>query len=244
MVTEMTAATFVERLEALQSPEQRLKYERSFRNDSKNDVILGVPMGQVFALAQEFIDLPPRQIERLMESDVHEARAGALSVMDKQARRRNTPEDRRRELYNLYLRRMDRIDNWDLVDLGAPFVIGGYLHDYHQPRDILYVLARSDNPWERRTAMYATSYFIRKGELDDTFRLAELLVDDEHDLVRKAVGAWLREAGKQDPSRLLAFLDRHAATMPRVTLRYAIEKLDPDQRAHYLGMKQAAAGKT
>jgi 3-methyladenine DNA glycosylase AlkD len=135
---------------------------------------------------------------------------------------------------------LDRIDNWDLVDLAAPYVVGGYLFD--KPRDVLYELARSQNPWERRTATVATGYFLRQGDVDDTFRIAEILAGDDHDLVQKATGWMLREAGKRDRRRLLKFLDRHAATLPRTLLRYTIEHLDQDQRSHYLGRKRAATG--
>lgn len=244
MSSNLTADGFITRLEQLQSSERRADYQRHFQTGeggySEGDRFIGVRMGDVFALAKEHIDMPLAEIERLLESPIHEARAGALSIMDKQARRKRTPESRRKELYDLYLRRHDRIDNWDLVDLAAPFVVGGYLFD--KPRDVLYELARSENVWERRTAMYATAYFIRQGDLDDTFAIAEILVDDKHDLIQKAVGGWLREAGKRDQPRLLAFLDRHAATMPRTALRQAIEKLDPAQRSWYLGLR-AASGK-
>jgi 3-methyladenine DNA glycosylase AlkD len=155
--------------------------------------------------------------------------------MDWQARSKKTPESRRKELYNLYIKRHDRINNWDLVDRSAPYVVGGYLFD--KPRDILYKLARSKNTWERRTAIVSTYYFIRQGEVDDTFRIAEILVNDDQDLINKAVGGWVREAGKRDPQRLLSFLDEHAATMPRVALRYAIEHLEKKQRDHYLSMR-------
>ena len=116
-------------------------------------------------------------------------------------------------------------------------MVGGYLVD--KPRDILYQLARSDNLWERRTAIVSTSYFIRRGDVADTFRIAELLLDDDHDLIHKATGGWLREAGKKDRQRLLNFLDRYAASMPRTLLRYATEHLDREQRDRYFSMKQA-----
>jgi 3-methyladenine DNA glycosylase AlkD len=201
------------------------------------DDFIGVRMGQVFALAKEFVEMPPDEIEKLLESPIHETRAGALSILGKQAARRRTTDERRRELYELYLRRTDRIDNWDLVDISAHQVVGGYLAD--KPRDVLYELARSNNMWERRIAMYATLAFVRAGDLDDTFALAEILVDDGEDLIQKAVGGLLREAGKHDRPRLLAFLDRNAPTMPRTALRYAIEHLDKDQKAHYMRLKQA-----
>ena len=173
-------------------------------------------MGLVFTLAKEFIEMPPEEIETLLESPFHEARAGALSIMDKQARSKKTPASRRKELYDLYLRRTDRINNWDLVDISAPTVVGGYLYD--KPRDILYHLARSENVWGRRTAIVSTAYFIRKCDLDDTVKIAEMLLHDKHDLIHKPVGGWLREAGKQDRQRLLGFLDQHAAH--HLALRY------------------------
>lgn len=191
-------------------------------------------MGDIFALADEFIDLPLREIGKLLDSGMHEARVGALNIMGKQATRKSATEEIRKQLFDLYLSRTDRINTWDLVDLSAHKVVGGYLLD--KPRDDLYRLARSDNWWERRIAMFATMAFVRVGDLDDTFALAEILVNDSHDLVQKVVGGMVREAGKRDRERLLSFLDRHAATAPRVLLRYAIEHLEPDRRAHYLSL--------
>lgn len=202
---------------------------------SKQDEYNDVSMGQIFALAKEAMDMPPQEIEKLLESPIHKVRVGAVSIMDWQARSKKTPETRRKELFDLYIRRHDRIDDWDLVDRSAPYVVGGYLTD--KPRDILYKLARSKSPWERRTAITATYYFIRQGEVDDTFKIAEILVNDPHDLVQKAVGGWVREAGKKDLRKLISFLDKYAATMPRTMLRYAVEHLDKTQREHYLGLK-------
>lgn len=194
-----------------------------------------VPMRDIFALAKEFIDLPPPEIEVLLDRKDHGARVGAVSIMDWQARRKSTPPERRRELFDLYVRRHDRIDNWDLVDRSAPSVVGGYLFD--RSRDQLYRFARSKSQWERRSAIVATYYFIRKGDLEDTFAIAEILIDDESDLVQRAVGGWVREAGKRDPKRLRRFLDRHAASMPRTMLRYAIGHLDAKAKRHYLGLR-------
>ena len=129
----------------------------------------------------------------------------------------------------------DRINNWDMVDRSAPYVIGGYLAD--KSRAPLYKLAKSKNVWERRTAIVSTYFFIRQNELEDTFKIAELLVNDSHDLINKAVGSWIREAGKRDEERLLAFLDKHGSSMPRTTLRYAVEKLSASQKKSYLAGK-------
>jgi 3-methyladenine DNA glycosylase AlkD len=242
MATQATAQAFLARLEARSSPVERDKLQRYFNAgegaERTADVVLGVRMGEVFKLAKEFIDLPPEQIDQLLASSIHEARAGGLRIMGNQASRKRTPERRRKELYELYLRRSDRINDWDLVDISAHQVVGGYLLD--KPRDVLYQLARSSRWWQRRIAMFATLAFVRTGDLDDTFALAEMLVHDEHDLVRKVVGGMLREAGKHDRARLLRFLDTHAAAAPRVLLRDAIEQLDPEQRAHYLGLKAQA----
>ena len=231
-----TAEQFIEQLNMHQSPEEQRKIQRYFK-DSADDVFMGVRMGDVFNLAKQFIDMPPEEIEKLLENPIHEVRAGALSIMEKQVRHKKTPESRRQELYDLYLRRHDRINNWDLVDLGARYVIGGWLFD--KPRDVLYELARSENRWKRRTAIVATLYFIMRDDVDDGFKIAEMLVHDEQDLVHKATGWTLRAAGDVDRQRLLKFLDQYAATMPRTLLRYSIEHLDKDQRDYYLGLKKA-----
>jgi hypothetical protein len=236
----MNAKRFVEKLKTHRSPDELKKIQRYFKSGEgeygDGDEFIGVRMGQVFALAKEFIDMPPEQIEKLLESPIHEVRAGAVSIMDWQARNKKTPETRRKELFDLYIRRHDRINNWDLVDRSAPYVVGGYLFD--KPRGILYKLARSKNIWERRTAIVSTYYFVRKGEVADTFKIAEMLLNDDQDLIHKATGGWLREAGKKDRQRLLGFLDKHATTMPRTALRYAIERLEKKQRDHYLSLKK------
>ena len=234
MNNPITAKRFIEVLKARSSPEEREKTLRYFKN-TDGDQFIGVRMGQVFANAKEFIDMTPGEIEKLLDSKIHEVRAGGCSIMDKQARRKKTTPERRKELYDLYLRRHDRINNWDLVDVCAIHVLGGYLAD--RPRTILYKLAKSKNMWERRTAIVSTAYFIRQRDLDDTFKIAEMLLKDKEDLVHKATGWMLRFAGDKDRARLLSFLDKHAATMPRVMLRYAIEKFDKKQRDYYLSLK-------
>ncbi|HEX6047522.1 MAG TPA: DNA alkylation repair protein [Pyrinomonadaceae bacterium] len=231
----VTARQFIAKLKTYSSPEEREKTLRYFKN-ADGDQFIGVRMGQVFTLVKEFIDMTPGEIEKLLESKIHEVRAGGCSIMDKQARSKKTSPERRKELYDLYLRRHDRINNWDLVDVCAIYVIGGYLSD--KPRKILYKLARSKNMWERRTSIVSTAYFIRQRDLDDTFKIAEILLGDKEDLIHKATGWMLRFAGDKDRARLLSFLDAHGATMPRTALRYAIEKLDNKQREHYLGLKK------
>ena len=236
----MKAELFIKRLKAHRSPDELKKIQRYFKSGEgeygEGDKFIGVRMGQVFALAKEFIEMPPDEIEKLLENPIHEVRVGAVSIMDWQARNKKTPAARRKELFDLYMRRHDRINNWDLIDRSAPYVVGGYL--FNKPRNVLYQLARSKNIWERRTAIVSTYYFVRQGDVADTFNIAEILLHDDHDLIHKATGGWLREAGKKDRTRLLRFLDKHAATMPRTALRYAIERLDKKQRDYYLSLKQ------
>lgn len=192
----------------------------------------GTRMADIFALARRFAAMPPAEIEKLLTSEAYEARIGAVSIMDFQARDKKVPASRKKELFDLYIRLHNHIDTWDMVDRSAPYVVGGYLFD--KPRDILYQLARSEKAMERRTAIVSTYFFIRQDQVEDTFRIAEILVNDKHEAVQKAVGSWVREAGKRDRQRLLDFLDRHAATMPRITLRYALEKLDSGLKAAYM----------
>ena len=228
--TDLTAARFVERLSALATDEQREKYRRYF-TFGDDEQFVGVAMGQVFKLAKAAMAMPAGEIEALLESPVHEVRAGACSIMGQSAKHKRASEARRTELYELYLRRHDRINNWDLVDLAAAPVVGAHLMD--RPRDPLYALARSGSWPERRTAIVATTTFIRSGQVDDTYAIAELLLGDDHDLVHKGTGWMLRFAGDVDPDRLRAWLDAHAAAMPRVMLRYAIEHLPPEERKAY-----------
>ena len=241
MSAAINAAQFVRKLKTYRSPAELEKIQRYFKSGEgeygEGDEFIGVRMGQLFTLAKEFIEMPLSELEKLLESPIHEVRAGALSIMGKQARSKKTSDARRKELFDLYIRRHDRVNNWDLVDLGALYVVGIYLVD--KPRDILYKLARSRNMWERRTAIVGTGQLIRHGDIADTFKIAELLLKDDQDLIHKATGWMLRSAGGVDRKRLLAFLDKYAATMPRTLLRYSIEHLDKKQREHYLSMKKA-----
>lgn len=234
MPPELSAKNFVESLNSHRSAEVAQAHRNLAANDE--DRIIGVRMGQVFALAKEFVNMPLDEVEKLLESPIHEARVGAVSILDFQARSKKTTEKRRKELFDLYIRRHDRINTWDLVDRSAINVVGGYLID--KPRKILYKLARSKKMSERRTAIVSTLYLIGKSDVDDAFKLAEILLDDKEDLIHKAVGWALRYAGDKDRQRLISFLDRYAVTMPRTALRYAIEHFDKDQRDHYLGMKK------
>ena len=235
MVQSINHKQFVTALKAIADPAGVAGVARFFWSDpnghSADNKVLGVSIGKIFPIAKQFAEMPLADIEKLLESRYYEVRMGAVSMMDFQARNKRITPEQRQALFDLYIRRHDRINNWDLVDRAAPYVVGGYLAD--KSRDVLYRLARSRNPWERRTAIVSTYYFIRASDLDDTFGIAELLVNDEHELVQKAVGSWLREAGKQDQKRLVKFLSSHLS-MPRPILRYAVENLPAAHRSKFL----------
>ena len=232
----MRAEDFIEQLSKHITGSEKEKLAKFFKGNDGETQAMGVRFGTVFQLAKEFKALSLAEINKLLDSKFYEVRMGAVSIMDFQARGKKTTQDRRKALFDLYLQRHDRLNNWDFVDRGAYNIIGEYLLD--KPRDILYRLAQSVNPWERRTAIVSTYAFIKKGQLQDTFKIAGILADDEHDLINKAVGSWVREEGKKDENALLGFLDQYAATLPRVSLRYAIEKLTVSQRNHYLNLNK------
>ncbi|TRX47097.1 DNA alkylation repair protein [Fulvivirga sp. M361] len=231
----MKARAFIEKLSSFSSDKRLNVVEKFFKGNDGVTKPLGVKFGDVFNTAKEFIDMSLEEINVLLDSEYYEIRMGAVSIMDFQARRKRTSEERKKQLFGLYLSRHDRLNNWDFVDRGSYNIIGEYLID--KPRDVLFELAKSSDPWERRTAIVSTYAFIKKGDLDDTFKIAALLIHDEHELINKAVGSWIREAGKKNEKMLKAFLDEHAHSMPRVTLRYAVEKLDKQAKEHYMNLK-------
>ena len=237
---QLTAKNFTKELEKHQSDKELQKIQRYFKTGENEyghgDKFIGVKMGQVFAVAKEFGEMPIGEIEKLLESPIHEVRAGAVSLMDKASRDKKISQDRLKEFFELYMRRHDRINNWDLCDLGCLHMTGSYLFD--KSRSILYKLAKSKNIWERRTAILSTCYFIRQGELDDTFKIAEVLVRDEEELIHKATGWMLRFAGTKNAKKLISFLDKYAATMPRTLLRYSIEHFNKKDREYYMNLKK------
>ncbi|NOT76793.1 MAG: DNA alkylation repair protein [Cyclobacteriaceae bacterium] len=236
---ELTAKKFIDKLKSLQSDAEKEKLQRYFKTDDGSygagDTFMGIRMGSLFGVAKEFMNMPVKEIEKLLENKIHEVRAGAVSIMDKSARDKHTGDIRRKELFDLYMRRHDRINNWDLVDLGCLHMTGSYLFD--KPRTLLYKMAKSKNMWERRTAILSTTYFIRHGDLNDTYKISEMLLKETEDLVQKAAGWMLRFAGDKDHERLIEFLDEHASTMPRTMLRNTLEKLDKKKKDYYMKLK-------
>ena len=233
--TDLTAERFVEKLSQSKSDDEFGKVEKYFRGNDGKTKAFGVKFGDIFKTAEEFTQMPITEIDILLHSDFYEIRMGAVSIMAFQAKHKRTTAEQKKELFEQYLQRHDRLNNWDFVDRGSYHIIGEYLVD--KPREILYQLAKSKNIWERRTAIVSTYAFIKKGQIEDTFKIAEILLNDTEELINKAVGSWIREAGKKDKTKLIDFLNQFAAVMPRVTLRYAIEKLDKQEKDFYLKLK-------
>lgn len=219
--------------EASASQKEIAGVARFYSGDLPDNAIMGVPHPLIFRLAKSFTDLPLSEIEPLLDDPRYELRMAAVSIMASKAARASLPDTERKALFDLYLRRHDRIDNWDLVDRAAPKVLGRWLAD--RDRSVLDDLALSDRPMQRRSAIVATFAFLRLGESKDTFRIAGLLAGDPHPNVQMAVGSWLREAGKRDEARLIAFLRAYRDAMPKPTCRTATERLSPEFQAEFRG---------
>ena len=201
----------------------------------EGDVFLGIPVPAIRKLAREHDGTPPGETIKLLASSYHEERLLALLMLVRDFTRGSGPA--KKKIYTLYLRNTRYINNWDLVDLSAPHIVGGYLVD--KDREQLYAFARSRDLWKRRIAIIATLAFIRQNDFGDTLNIAEMLLADGHDLIHKAVGWMLRELGKRDLQSEEDFLLRHHRVMPRTMLRYAIERFPEAKRKRYLkGMRE------
>ena len=223
--------TITNELQALSDAEKREIFPKFFKAGKgeygEGDRFLGVTVPNIRAIAKLHKDISIEEIRDLIQSEWHEVRLCALIIMVEKSKKKD--EVLRKELFNLYLSQTERINNWDLVDLSCRFIIGEYLLD--KSRDILYQLAQSPLLWDNRIAIVSTYAFIRKGQLEDTYALSDLMMQHPHDLMHKAIGWMLREAGKRDSERLYDYVMSHRADMPRTMLRYAIEKFSPKERA-------------
>ena len=223
--------TITNRLQALSDAEKREIFPKFFKAGKgeygEGDRFLGVTVPNIRAIAKQYKNISLNEIRELMQSEWHEVRLCALLIMVEKSKKKD--EALRQQLFDLYLSQTDRINNWDLVDLSCRFIVGEYLLD--KSRDILYQLAQSPLLWDNRIAIVSTYAFIRKGQLEETYALSDLMMHHPHDLMHKAIGWMLREAGKRDANRLYNYVMSHRADMPRTMLRYAIEKFSPAERS-------------
>ena len=224
-------ACIIRELRLLSDDEKKVVLPKFFKTGKgeygEGDRFLGVIVPNTRMVAKRYKETSFEVLEWLLESEWHEVRLCALLILAEKYKK--APDD----VVWFYLNHMSGINNWDLVDLSAPYILGSYLVT-HDEREVLYQLADSSNMWEQRIAVVSTLMLIRKGSYVDTVRLAEKLLDTKYDLMQKAVGWMLREVGKRDEALLVDFLERYRHKMPRTMLRYAIEKFDPERRKYFL----------
>lgn len=230
----MKSAEIQKELETYIDPVKREYLPRFFKTGKgqygEGDKFLGVVVPHTRLVARKYKDEPFEVVAELLQSEWHECRLCALLMMVE--RFKKCDEIGRKEIYQFYLSQTERINNWDLVDLSAPYIVGEFLKD--KSRGDLYRLAESSLLWEQRIAVVATATLIRNNDFIDILRLSERLLNHEHDLMRKAVGWMLREMGKRNKDLLVQFLDRFHKEMPRTMLRYSIEKMTGEERKHYM----------
>jgi 3-methyladenine DNA glycosylase AlkD len=245
----MSAKEIQKALRLVIDPKRAVSAPRFFKTGAgqygEGDRFLGVPVPAQREIAKTWQAEPLPELGKLVTSPIHEERLTGLLILVRQFeqanRGRSASPDTRQLVYEFYVRNLDSVNNWDLVDSSAPNILGNYL--LTQPtsaRKQLVKLARSQNQWHRRIALLATYAFIRVDQFEDTLKLTELLLSDAEDLIHKAAGWMLREVGKRDGSVLREFLNRHALVMPRTQLRYALEKLPSAERQRYLNAGRAS----
>ena len=230
----MTAPAITKRLRQFATTEKARVLQGFFKTGpgeyGEGDLFLGVVVPDIRRVAKEFQDMPLGEIKKILASRYHEERVLALLMLVRQYEKGD--EALKKRIYGLYLRSTRYINNWDLVDLSAPNIVGTYLLD--KSKKPLYAFAKSNDMWKRRIAILATFTFIRQNDFDDTLRISKILLEDEHDLLHKAVGWMLREVGKRDLRAEERFLKQHYKKIPRTMLRYAIERFPEIKRQNYL----------
>lgn len=218
----------------LKNPQKAQILQRFFKTGKgeygEGDIFLGIVVPKQREVAKKYQELNLINLQKLLQSKIHEHRLTALFILI--LKYKKADEKLKKEIFDLYLKNSEKVNNWDLVDLSAPNIIGDYLFDKN--KSILYKMAKSNCLWEKRIAVLSTYYFIKNNQFDETLKIAEILIDDKHDLMHKAVGWMLREVGKRDQLKEEEFLERNCKKMPRTMLRYALEKFSQDKRKHYL----------
>ncbi len=224
-------------LKAVSNPEKAKILSGFFKSGKgqygEGDIFLGIYVPIQKDIAKNYEQLNLKDLEFLLESKIHEYRLVALFILVSKFKK---GDNKIREIiYKFYLKNVKGINNWDLIDTSAPKIIGEWLKE--KPKDVLYKFANSNNLWKKRIAIISTLTFIRNKNFEDTLKISEILLQDKHDLIHKAVGWMLREMGKKDEPVLIKFLNKHATKMPRTMLRYSIEKFNKETRKYYLCLK-------
>jgi 3-methyladenine DNA glycosylase AlkD len=227
-------------LKNMADPDKAAILQRFFKTGpgqyGEGDIFIGVMVPQSRQVAKKFSQLPLGEVRTLLYSSIHEERLVALLILAwRYSSSSSSSREEKEEIVKFYLDNIKQVNNWDLVDLSAPNILGAHLlvDNRNDRRTLLYRLAGSENVWERRIAILATHHFIRNGDFSDTLKIAEMLLQDRHDLIHKAAGWMLREVGKRNAAAEEAFLEKHWNVMPRTMLCYAIERLPESKRRRY-----------
>jgi 3-methyladenine DNA glycosylase AlkD len=234
------SSVIVEKLRSMSNDQKAKEMARYFKTGygeyAENDVFLGIGTPEIHNIAKQYFkEITLSQTALLLKSKCHEIRRAGVEILVLKMEK-EIDEHKRHKILLCYLNNIDGINNWDLVDASAPNLLGAFIDN--KDKSILYDFVVSDNLWKQRIAIMATFYFIRKGNFEDTLAIAEMLIDNKHDLIHKAVGWMLREIGKRDVETQLKFLDKYAAQLPRTALRYALEKFDADLREYYMTLTE------
>ncbi|QQG44382.1 MAG: DNA alkylation repair protein [Candidatus Roizmanbacteria bacterium] len=206
----------------------------------EGDIFLGLTVPQQREIVKKYFDLTLDDLQEMLSSKIHEYRFSALAILvekfkktlEKGKSAKGRSSYGRKEIFDFYIKNTKNINNWDLVDLSAANIIGNYLMD--KDKSLLYKLAQSDNLWKKRIAIISTFQFIKNNQFEDTLKISEILLNDKHDLIHKAVGWMLREIGKKNQTEEEKFLNKYCKKMPRTMLRYAIEKFPKNKKNFYL----------
>ncbi len=217
-------------LRLLSDPKKAQILSRFFKTGKgqygEGDIFLGISVPNQRKVARKYSDLELNELQKLLNSKIHEHRLTSILILvDKYKKDRKI-------IFDFYLKNTKNINNWDLVDLSAPNIVGNFL--LNSNRKVLYKLVRSNNLWEKRIAILATAAFIKNNDFEDILKISKILINDKHDLIHKALGWMLREVGKKDQEVLEKFLNDHCRQMPRTMLRYAIERFEENKRKSYL----------
>jgi len=226
--------SLIQELQKNSSKEKAQLYQGFFKTGKgeygEGDIFIGLTMPQQREIAEKYLNISLNKIQELLKSKIHEYRMTGLIILTEKYKRANERE--KENIFGFYLKNTKHINNWDLVDVTCHIIVGNFLLD--KDKKILYNLVHSDNFWERRIAIVSTYAFIRKNEFEDVLAISEILLEDKHNLIHKAVGWMLREVGKKDKKILENFLKGNYKRIPRTTLRYAIERFDEEERKRFL----------
>jgi len=232
----MNVSQLEKKLSDAKNPKKAKLLQRFFKTApgeyGHGDIFLGITVPTQRKICKKYIEISFPEIQKLLDNKIHEYRFCALAILVSKYKKASDLE--KQKIFNFYIKNSKKINNWDLIDVSAPKIVGEYL--LNRDKKILYKFAKSKNLWQKRISILSTFWFIRENKFEDSLKISKILLKDKHDLIHKAVGWMLREIGKRNKQAEIKFLEKHAHKMPRVMLRYAIEKFSKKERDYYLNL--------